>query len=106
MLESLPMPSFDIVSEVDLSEVDNALQNLTREIAVRYDFKGSQSSCEHKDGVITIFADDELKLKQMQEILRGQYAQARYRAGPTRFSNFGKSGGYVRAAKSIAKARD
>ncbi len=65
------MPSFDIVSEADLSEVDNALQNLTREISVRYDFKGSKSKCEHADGVITIFADDGLKLKQMQEILRG-----------------------------------
>lgn len=65
------MPSFDIVSEVDLSEVDNALQNLTREISVRYDFKGSSAKCEHTDGVVTIHADDELKLKQMQEILRG-----------------------------------
>ena len=65
------MPSFDIVSEANLSEVDNALQNLTREISVRYDFKGSKSKCEHSDGVITIFADDGLKLKQMQEILRG-----------------------------------
>lgn len=64
------MPSFDIVSEADLSEVDNALNNLAREISVRYDFKGSKSSCEHKDGVITIFADDDLKLKQMHEILR------------------------------------
>lgn len=65
------MPSFDIVSEVDFAEVDNALQNLTREISVRYDFKGSKSTAEHKDGVITIFADDDLKLKQMHEILRG-----------------------------------
>lgn len=64
------MPSFDIVSEVNLSEVDNALQNLTREISVRYDFKGSNSKAEHKDGVITVFADDDLKLKQMHEILR------------------------------------
>lgn len=64
------MPSFDIVSEVDFAEVDNALQNLTREISVRYDFKGSKSTAEHKDGVITVFADDDLKLKQMHEILR------------------------------------
>ncbi len=65
------MPSFDIVSEVDLSEADNAVQNVTREIATRYDFKGSKSSVEMKDGVITIFADDELKLRQMHEILQG-----------------------------------
>ena len=66
------MPSFDIVSEVDHAEVENAVLNVMREIAVRYDFKGSKSTAEHKDGVITVFADDDLKLKQMHEILRGQ----------------------------------
>lgn len=66
------MPSFDVVSEVDLAEVDNAVQNVAREISVRYDFKNSKSSLEHKDGVLTVFADDDLKLKQMHEIIRGQ----------------------------------
>ena len=65
------MPSFDIVSEVDLAEADNAVQNVTREITTRYDFKGSKSTIEMKDGVITIFADDDLKLRQMHEILQG-----------------------------------
>ena len=65
------MPSFDVVSEADLAEVDNAVQNVTREISTRYDFKGSKSTVEHKDGVLTVFADDELKLRQMQEIIRG-----------------------------------
>ena len=65
------MPSFDVVSEADLSEVDNAVQNVMREISTRYDFKGSKSSLEHKDGVLTVFADDELKLRQMHEIIRG-----------------------------------
>lgn len=69
------MPSFDIVSEVDLAEVDNAIQNMTREITVRYDFKGSKSSVEHSDGAIKIFADDDLKLKQMHEILRGNLSK-------------------------------
>ncbi|MEZ5893701.1 MAG: YajQ family cyclic di-GMP-binding protein [Parvularculaceae bacterium] len=65
------MPSFDIVSEVNLSEADNAIQNVMREIATRYDFKGSKSTVEMKDGVITIFADDDMKLRQMHEILQG-----------------------------------
>ncbi|MGF1454596.1 MAG: YajQ family cyclic di-GMP-binding protein [Alphaproteobacteria bacterium] len=65
------MPSFDIVSKTDLAEVDNAVANLMREVETRYDFKGSSSTAEHKDGTITINADDELKLKQMQELLRG-----------------------------------
>ncbi len=69
------MPSFDIVSETDLAEVDNAIGNMMREIGTRYDFKGSSSTAEHADGVITLNADDELKLKQMQELLRGHLAR-------------------------------
>lgn len=65
------MPSFDIVSEADMAEVDNAIQNVVREISVRYDFKGSKSTVESADGAIKVFADDDLKLKQMHEILRG-----------------------------------
>ena len=66
------MPSFDIVSEVNTSEVDNAVQNVMREISVRYDFKGSNALVEAKEGTILVKADDELKLKQVHEILRGQ----------------------------------
>lgn len=65
------MPSFDIVSEVNLSEADNAVQNVMREIGTRYDFKGSKSKVEFSEDVITIFADDALKLKQVREILQG-----------------------------------
>ena len=64
------MPSFDIVSKTDLAEVDNALANMTREMGQRYDFKGSRSRIERKDAEITINADDELKLKQMHELLK------------------------------------
>ena len=65
------MPSFDIVSEVDLAEADNAVQNVLREISTRFDFKGSKSTIEMKDGAVTIHADDDLKMRQMHEILQG-----------------------------------
>lgn len=65
------MPSFDIVSEVDYSEMNNAVQNTTREIATRYDFKGSSSAVEATEQGIKVTADDELKLKQLHEMLRG-----------------------------------
>ncbi|MEL7487813.1 MAG: YajQ family cyclic di-GMP-binding protein [Pseudomonadota bacterium] len=65
------MPSFDVVSEIDLAEAENAVQNVMREIGTRYDFKGSKSTVEMKDGVITINADDDMKLRQMHEILQG-----------------------------------
>ena len=64
------MPSFDIVSRVDLAEVDNALAGITREIGTRFDFKGSKCSIERKEGTLSILADDELKLKQMHELLK------------------------------------
>jgi uncharacterized protein YajQ (UPF0234 family) len=63
------MPSFDIVSETDLNEVDNALAGMTREIGQRYDFKGSKCSIERKEAVLTLLADDDLKLRQMHELL-------------------------------------
>ncbi len=69
------MPSFDIVSKTDLAEVDNAVNNVTREISQRYDFKGSSSKVEHNEGIITIDADDDLKLKQMHEVLQGNLAK-------------------------------
>ena len=64
------MPSFDIVSRVDLAEVDNALAGLAREIGTRYDFKGSKSSITREEGALTILADDDLKLKQLHELLK------------------------------------
>jgi uncharacterized protein YajQ (UPF0234 family) len=65
------MPSFDIVSRLDLAEVDNALNGMTREIATRFDFKGAKSSIRREEGALVILADDDLKLKQMHELLKG-----------------------------------
>lgn len=63
------MPSFDIVSHTNVAEVDNALNNMTREIGQRYDFKGSKCSVERAGNTITILADDEPKLRQMHELV-------------------------------------
>lgn len=64
------MPSFDVVSKTDIQEVDNALNSVTREIATRYDFKGSKSSIERKEEEITIIADDNYKLEAIQDMLK------------------------------------
>ena len=58
------MPTFDIVSKFDPSEVDNAIQNLKREISQRYDFKNSNSQIEFEKDLITIITDDDYKLTQ------------------------------------------
>ena len=75
------MPSFDVVSRTDLAEVDNAVQGAMREIGTRYDFKGSDCSIERTDETLTIRADDDFKLKQVQEVLRGYLAKRKVDAG-------------------------
>ncbi len=69
------MPSFDVVSKTDMAEVDNAIQNVMREIGQRYDFKGSKSTVTLDEAEITINADDDLKLKQIHEILQGHLSR-------------------------------
>jgi hypothetical protein len=64
------VPSFDIVSRIDLAEVDNALAGMTREIGTRFDFKGSKCTIDRQEGMLALLADDELKLKQMHELLK------------------------------------
>ena len=66
------MPSFDIVSEVDKQEVKNAVEQANREVSTRFDFKGSDARVEQAEYVLTIFADDEFKLGQVQDVLNGK----------------------------------
>lgn len=71
------MPSFDIVSEVDMQEVDNAVNQAIKEIETRFDFRGSNSSIEFdkKDQKIKIIADDDMKLRSIQQILEQKMAR-------------------------------
>jgi|TARA_B110000467_G_scaffold149338_1_gene155923 hypothetical protein len=69
------MPSFDIVSRVDFQEIDNAIANALREITNRYDFKGSNTTVERSEKVITIVTDDDLKLSQVNDILISHFVR-------------------------------
>jgi hypothetical protein len=69
------MPSFDIVSRVDFQEIDNAIANALREITNRYDFKGSNTTLERSEKVITIVTDDDLKLTQVNDILISHFVR-------------------------------
>lgn len=62
--------SFDIVSKIDLQEVDNAVNQASREISTRYDFKGSISSVVREGNTITVVGDDDYKLKSVIDILQ------------------------------------
>jgi len=87
------MPSFDIQSKTDLAEVENALNGMRREIETRFDFKGSKCSVERKDSAITLLADDDLKLKQMQELLKGYMSRRKLDAGALDFGTPEKASG-------------
>ena len=69
------MPSFDIVSEVNQVELRNAVEQSNKEIANRFDFKGSDARIEPGEDTLTLFADDEFKLGQVYDILTAKLAK-------------------------------
>ena len=69
------MPSFDIVSQVNQQEVKNAIEQANKEIANRYDFKGSDARVEQNELDLSVFADDEFKLGQVMDVLRARLAK-------------------------------
>lgn len=87
------MPSFDIVSRLDMAELDNALAGLAREIATRFDFKGSQSNVTRQEGALVILADDELKLRQVQELLKVHLTRRKVDPGVLDFKPVEKAAG-------------
>ena len=69
--------SFDIVSEIDWQEVDNAINQTRKEILSRYDFKGSKSTIDYsqKDKTITILADDDYKSKAIVDMMQNKFVK-------------------------------
>ena len=66
------MPTFDTVCEADLVKVKNAVENTSKEIGTRFDFKGTAASIELKDKDITLIGDAEFQLDQIQDVLRNK----------------------------------
>ncbi|MFQ5963372.1 MAG: YajQ family cyclic di-GMP-binding protein [Candidatus Scalinduaceae bacterium] len=92
--------SFDIVCKVEMHEVKNAVDQARKQLAVRYDFKGSKSSISlNDDNSITLLADDDYKLKSLTDILKEKLEK---RKVPLKALNFGKTenalGGTIRQA--------
>src|SRR5580765_1846637 len=69
------MPSFDIVSEVNKVELKNAVDQANKEIANRFDFKGSDARIEQNELVLTLHADDDFKLKQVADLFMAKCAK-------------------------------
>ena len=69
------MPSFDAVCKPNMVELRNALDQTNKEVANRFDFKGSDARVEHKEYELTVFADDEFKLGQVRDVLMAKMAK-------------------------------
>lgn len=69
------MPSFDIVSEIDMHEMTNAVDQANREVTQRFDFKGSNAKFALTDKEITVTAPSDFQIKQMSDILKGKLAK-------------------------------
>jgi uncharacterized protein YajQ (UPF0234 family) len=69
------MPSFDVVSEVDMHELTNAVDQTNREISNRFDFKGTDAKVEHQENVLTLHAESEFQINQMTDILNKNLAK-------------------------------
>jgi uncharacterized protein YajQ (UPF0234 family) len=96
------MPSFDIVSRADLAEVDNALNGMRREITQRFDFKNSSCTIERDEESLTIIADDDMKLRQMHELLKVHMTRREVPVGVMEFLTTEQAaGGTVRQKVTI-----
>jgi uncharacterized protein YajQ (UPF0234 family) len=96
------MPSFDIVSEVNEVEVRNALDQVNKELGTRFDFKGSDARVEYKDKTLTLFADDDFKLKQVTDILTAKLAKRQVDVRSLKYGEVEKiSGNKVKQAVTV-----
>lgn len=97
-------PSFDVVSEINMQEMDNAVNQTIKEITQRYDFKGAVAEIEFKENELKIHAQDEFKLESILEILKTKMVK---RNISPRFLDLGKlepaSNGTVRQVIKIKK---
>lgn len=97
------MPSFDIVSRLEMAEVDNALAGLMREVSTRYDFKDSKSSVTRQESNLLILADDELKLRQLHELLKMHLTRRKVDAGALEFKPAEKASGNMQRQTVVLK---
>jgi len=66
------MPSFDIVSEINMHELTNAIDQANKEVTTRYDFKGTDSRYEFASEIITMYSDTDFQLNQMYDVLQSK----------------------------------
>jgi cyclic-di-GMP-binding protein len=103
------MPSFDIVSRVDMQEMDNAVNQVKKEIITRFDFRGSKTTIEldRKEGKLTILTEDDMKLRAIKDMLIAKVVRRDIEAQALDFGPHEKAGGdMVRQTVSIHNGID
>jgi uncharacterized protein YajQ (UPF0234 family) len=99
------MPSFDVVNKVDLQEVTNTVNNTTKEIIQRYDFKGSKTEVEwvEKEMRITIQTEDEMKMEAVRDILINHATRRNLDADSMEFKDVEAAGGKTLRREVVIK---
>ena len=99
----MPEYSFDVVSQYDPAELTNAVDQARREIATRFDFKGSKSRIERQEAVLTLHADDPPKLKQMQELVKAHMVRRKVDPAALDFKDPERAAGDMQRQEIIVK---
>ena len=101
------MPSFDVVSRLEMQEIDNAVSNAMKEITQRYDFKGSISKLERSDNIVTLLTEDDMKAKQVIEILTSHLIKRKIDPNAVKFkSSENASGNTIRQKYDLLEGID
>ena len=93
------MPSFDIVSELDMQELDNAINQAIKEVQSRYDFRGSKSEIQWDKKLIVLHGDDDYKMGAMKDILINKAGKRGIDLGSLSFGDIEKVGGMMMKQK-------
>jgi cyclic-di-GMP-binding protein len=103
------MPSFDVVSRVDMQEMDNAVNQVKKELATRYDFRGSktQIDLDRKEGKVQVLTEDDMKLRAIKDALIAKVVHRSIDAQALVFGEREKAGGdMVRQTVTITNGID
>jgi cyclic-di-GMP-binding protein len=100
------MPSFDIVSQVDLHELRNGVDQANREFSTRFDFKGSGARVDQEELTLTLHAANEFQIKQMQEVLMTKLAKRSVDIGCLQMDEIEASGQQARQRITVRQGID
>ena len=100
------MPSFDVVSEVDKHEAQNAVDQANRELSTRFDFRGVDASFELKEFIVTLTANEEFQIEQMKPMLEGAMIKRSIKVSCLEYSDPKGAGKQVKVQATMRQGID